>query len=156
MFVLIDGHNLIRKLPDISLSDADDEGQLIEKIMRYRARTGRRVTIVFDSGGAYKLSATKQHGGITVRYAPHGITADTLIIKQLRRERNPKEVLVITSDRAIQRVATQVGAQIMLSEAFAAVLADLHMPAATSDADDVHLSDEEIDDWLSLFGETDA
>ncbi len=155
MFVLIDGHNLIGKLPDISLSDADDEQQLVEKIMRYRARTGRRVTIVFDSGGAYKPSATKRRGGLTVRYAPHGITADSLIIKQLRRERNPKEVLVITSDRAIQRAATQMGAQIMSSQAFADVLADLHSPAATV-ADDVHLSDEEIDDWLSLFGEVDA
>ncbi len=154
MFVLIDGHNLIGKLPDVSLSDADDEAQLIEKIMRYRARTGRRVTIVFDSGGAYKLSATKRRGGITVRYAPHGITADSLIIKQLRRERNPKEVLVITSDRAIQRAAAQVGARIMSSPAFAEVLADLRAPAAAA-SDDVHLSAEEIDDWLALFGGAD-
>jgi len=140
-------------MPDISLSDGDDEAQLAVHIRRYRARTGRRITLFFDGGAAYKPGSTHKRGGITTRYAPHGITADTLIINQLRRERNPKEVLVISSDREIQRAARQVQAQVMSSSEFASLLIDLQtMPPTT---DDVALSDDEIDAWLSIFGEAD-
>ena len=42
MPVLIDGHNLIAKLPGIHLDDPDDEERLVERLRRYQARTGKR------------------------------------------------------------------------------------------------------------------
>jgi len=154
MHVLIDGHNLIGKLSDISLADRDDETKLLRRIQRYRARTGRRVTVFFDGGAVYKPGSTRKIGGITIRYAPHGVTADALIIKQLRRERNPKEVLVVTSDREIQRAAKDVRAKIVSSAEFADILADLLIPPSTANEEPA-LSPEEVDDWLSIFGQSD-
>ncbi len=154
MHVLIDGHNLIGKIPDISLSDRDDESKLLRRIQQYRARTGRRVTIFFDNGTIYKPGSTQKLGGITIRYAPHGITADTLIITQLRRERNPKEVLVVSSDRAIQRAAKIARANVMSSTEFARTLSNLRAPTALG-KNDSPLPPNEVDEWLSIFGESD-
>ena len=47
MPLLIDGHNLIAKLPSISLDDPHDETQLVELLRRYRARTGKRIQVIF-------------------------------------------------------------------------------------------------------------
>ncbi len=154
MHVLIDGHNLIGKLPDISLSDRDDETKLLRRIQQYRARTGRRVTVFFDSGMVYKPGSRRKVGGITIRYAPHGVTADTLIINQLRRERNPKEVLVVTSDRAIQRAARLARVEVVSSSAFAQTLSDIQSPPDSTEPEPT-LSPDEIENWLSIFGEAD-
>lgn len=150
MLVLIDGHNLIGKLSDISLSDVDDETQLLFKLRRYRAKTGRSLIVYFDSGIGFKLGEKKKRGGITVQYAPSGKIADQLIIKRLRQAKNPKELMVVTSDREIQRVARQVGAQVVSSGNFATTL-NATPPVETSS--EPNLSDDEIDEWLSIFGE---
>jgi len=43
MPLLIDGHNLIGQIPDISLSDPDDEAKLVLLLRRYTtARPGRQ------------------------------------------------------------------------------------------------------------------
>lgn len=152
MLVLIDGHNLIGKLSDISLSDHDDETQLLFKLRQYRARTGRSLFVFFDSGGGFKLGEKKKHGGITVQYAPSGKIADQLIIKRLRKAKNPRELMVVTSDRAIQRVARQVEARVVSSSDFAVTLNTTRQPKASQEP---NLSDAEIDEWLSIFGDGD-
>ena len=53
MPILIDGHNLIGRLPAISLQDPDDEEKLARMLSSYRARTGKSITVVFDPGGEF-------------------------------------------------------------------------------------------------------
>ncbi len=150
MLVLIDGHNLIGKLSDISLSDQDDEAQLLFKLRQYRARTGHSIFVFFDSGGGFRLGEKKKQGGITIQYAPSGKIADQLIIKHLRKAKNPREIMVVTSDRAIQRVARQVEARNVSSDDFANTLNAAPQSTTTQD---IKLSDDEIDEWLAIFGE---
>ena len=51
MHYLIDGHNLIGALPDISLEDPDDEVKLILVLRSWAvARRRREVTVIFDGG----------------------------------------------------------------------------------------------------------
>ncbi len=152
--MIIDGHNLIGSLPDIQLDDANDEDKLILKLKQYHARTGRRMTVVFDPGGSYKPAKKQTRGGITVQYAPYGKTADQVIIRRLRKTKNPQQLLVVTSDRAIQRVAHQARAAIMSSADFAAQLM-APLPSSVDDSE-ITLSEEEIDEWLSLFNQHDT
>lgn len=150
MLVLIDGHNLIAKLSDIQLDEADDEERLILKLRQYRARTGRRVVVIFDPGSDYKLASKKTQGGVTIQYAPYGKSADQLIMKRLYKAKNPGQIMVVTSDRAIQRAAQQVRARVVSSTDFAA---ELNKPPANGQNEDVDvkLSEREIEEWLTLF-----
>ncbi len=152
MLVLVDGHNLIGKLPDISLSEADDEARLITKLKRYRARTNRNIIVFFDSGGSYNLSSKRTKGGISIHYAPHNKTADDLIISHLQRARHPQQILLVSSDKAIQQVARQVRARVVSSTDFSKEL-EIRPTFREEDETDVQLSAEEIEAWLSLFGE---
>lgn len=151
--VIVDGHNLIGALPDLNLSDPDDEEKLVLKLKRYRARTGRKVMVVFDPGGGYRPGSKRTKGGVTVWYAPHGATADKIIAGYARAEANPRRLLVVSSDREVQRAAGQAGAAVMSSTDFGLTLA---RPVATvAPETDPHLSPEEVEEWLRLFNRAD-
>jgi len=149
MPILIDGHNLIGRIPDLSLADPDDEQQLAALLLTYRARTGKPVTVVFDPGGAFALPETRRHGGVEVVFAPHGGSADQVIARRVRRSRNPAGITVVTSDRELASEVLSYGARVKSAEAFAGELS-----AVAGDRPESHdgpLSAAELEAWLALF-----
>jgi predicted RNA-binding protein with PIN domain len=153
MSTLIDGHNLIGKLPNIRLDDEDDEEQLLIRLRGYRARTGKHLIVYFDPGATYQSPARRSKGGISVRQAGTGHRADDLIIRDLRRHHNPRELTVVTSDRAIQKVAQQYQARVIDSASFAE---ELSRPPKKEDTRETpSLPEEELQEWLAIFGHSD-
>jgi predicted RNA-binding protein with PIN domain len=153
MAILIDGHNLIGKILDLRLDDPDDEEQLLIRLRAYRARTGKRLVVYFDPGVTYQSPARWSKGGISVRQAGTGQHADDLIIRDLRRHHNPRELTVVTSDRAIQKVAQQHHARVIDAATFAG---ELSHPQKEEDAPEMPpLPEEEIQEWLAIFGKSD-
>ena len=151
---LIDGHNLIGQMPTLRLDDPNDEAKLVEYLRRYRARTGHRLTVIFDAGPEYRVAETKKSGGVTVQFAPHGQTADQMIVRRLRQVKNPQGWGVVSSDRAVQQAARQARVRVLAAREFVQQLLQ-SSPAAPEDDRgsqvEVKLSPEEIDDWLKLF-----
>jgi uncharacterized protein len=149
MPILIDGHNLIARLPGFSLQDPDDEKQLIRLLMSYAARVGKKVTVVFDPGEAYMLSETRRHANVEVVFAPKGSTADDAVVRRVQRSRNPAEWLVVTSDLKLAGLVAGLGARTRTADAFAA---ELGMALdGTAERTDVPLSADEVEAWLQIF-----
>ena len=149
MPILIDGHNLIGQLPMLSFEDPDDEEKLARMLSSYRARTGKAITVVFDPGGAFALPRQRQLGGVKIVFAPHGSNADRVIINRVQRFRNPREWLVVTSDRELSDKVERLGARVQSAKAFAS---DLAGPAEVApDWRESPPSADEIDGWLALF-----
>ena len=152
--LLIDGHNLIGRLPDISLDDPDDEAKLTARLKTYCARTGKRATVVFDGGlpgGRSPLSG----GGVEVIFAPSGHPADGILRERIRRARDPRGLVVVTSDNEIIAAAQERGARVVRSEEFAARLSAPRRRRAhprRGTEPDVRLSPREVEEWLRLFG----
>jgi predicted RNA-binding protein with PIN domain len=156
MQLLIDGHNLIGRMPNLRLDDPDDEEKLLEYLRRYRARTGHSLVVVFDAGQVYHPAKTKQQGGITIQFAPHGKTADQIIIQRVHRVKNPQGVMVVSSDRTVRQAAQQARVRILDAKEFARQLVQ---PAVTSETSensqaDIKLSPDEIEAWLALFNQS--
>lgn len=149
---LIDGHNLIGRLPDLSLDDPDDEAKLVARLRAYCARTGRRVTVVFDHGLPGGRSRELSGGRVEVVFASTGHTADGILRERIRRARDPRGLTVVTSDRAVIAAARARGARVVRSEEFAA---QLRAPRTGEVEEDVHLSAAEVTEWLKVFGERD-
>lgn len=150
MPLLIDGHNLIARLPGISLDDPHDEAKLVERLRSYRARTGKRIVVVFDGGVPAGWSADLSSGGITVIFAAPGRPADKIIIERIRRSRNPHELVVVSSDHEVIAAAEERGARLIPAESFAATLNA--QPLAIKKRADVKLSSAEVKEWLNIFG----
>ncbi len=152
MPVLIDGHNLIGRLPDISLADPDDEARLVSRLQGYAGRAGKHVTVVFDRGLPGGRSQALSGGRVEVVFAPTGCNADRVLIERIRRARNPQGLMVVTSDREVIAAARRRGARVIHAEAF---VSELEKPPRSPGRakEDVHLSSDEVEAWLELFEE---
>lgn len=148
---LIDGHNLVGRMPDLRLDDPDDEAKLVMRLRTYCARTGKRATVVFDhglpGGRSYELSG----GGVDVVFASTGRSADGILRERLRRARDPRGLTVVTSDRQVISTAQARGAQVMRSEEFAARLSASRRVQTLEVGTDADLSPEEVEEWLKVF-----
>jgi predicted RNA-binding protein with PIN domain len=147
--ILIDGHNLIGRLPSLSLQSSDDEEELVRLLQSYRARTGRAVTVVFDPGVAYAPPLARRYGGIEVVFVPHGSTADKAIVHRVQHSRDPHGCLVVTSDHELAATVKHEGARVQSADDFAAELA---APGDdTPDWKDAPPSPQDVAWWLSVF-----
>jgi predicted RNA-binding protein with PIN domain len=149
MPLLIDGHNLIGRLPDIRLDDPDDEAKLVARLRTYSARTGKRMTVVFDHGLPGGHSRQLSGGGVKVVFAAAGRSADGILRERIRRARDPRGLTVVTSDREVQVAAEARGVRVVRSDEFAA---QLSAPQTAPAEEDVQLSAEEVEEWLKVFG----
>ncbi len=149
---LIDGHNLIGKLTDIDLDDPDDEAKLVQKLMSFVARTGKKCTVVFDNGlpgGASKMS-TK---GVRVIFATSHSNADRVMIDRIRKERNPRAWIVVSSDNEVLSNARKYRMQLMKSVNFAAILQNpkQQVKPGREESPNLTLTPDEVEEWMQIF-----
>ena len=151
MPLLIDGHNLIGQLPGLHLDDPDDEAKLVAQLRTYCAREGKRATVVFDHGLPGGWSESLSGGGLRVIFASAGRSADGILRERIRETRDPRGLMVVSSDREVIAAAKAKRVRVMQAEVFAA---RLDLPPEFTDASDdgAQLSSEEVDEWLQVFG----
>ena len=153
MSYIIDGHNLIPKLPGLSLQSLDDEQELIKLLQDFCRLSRKQVEVYFDKAALGSPGAA-QYGVVTVRFARHGQTADQAIAARLKKMgRSARNSTVVSSDLAVQNNARSVRASVMTSDEFAGfMLETLHAGSVTSDprANLVPDSDE-VEQWLEIF-----
>ena len=157
MIILVDGHNLIPKLPSLSLSDPEDERKLIEILSEY-ARLSRHKIILFLDKRAIGQAFEKKVGTVKIFHASERTTADETIIQYLIKH-PPKNqtMLVISSDHHVQVQVKGLGAKTNTSEEFAQrVVALLENPPTPKQGTpklqvEAPLSSSEMAVWIDVF-----
>lgn len=154
MHYLIDGHNLIGKMPDISLDDPDDEVQLILRLRSWTAqRKKRRVTVIFDGGMPGGKNVKLSTSSVRVVFASEGQIADALLVARILKAKNPAEFTLVSSDNKILEVAQSKRMPTIKSDTFGMKLKPrTSEPSPTSSDDQPQVSEEEVAQWLDLFG----
>lgn len=167
---LIDGHNLIPKIPGLSLSEQNDEIRLVEMLQVFSRLRRKKIEVFFD-GAPIGQAGPRSFGVIRAHFVRVGQTADEAIRMRLD-QLGPlaRETLVITSDHRVQSEAKAHRAKFLDSELFAKELSAIpHSPLPSKEAqpavkkpapavppvrstkDQPHLSTEQVDEWLELF-----
>jgi predicted RNA-binding protein with PIN domain len=119
---LVDGHNLIGQLQDLSLDDPYDEAKLTMAIRSYCMRSRSKATVIFDNGLPGGVSRELSNSDVTVIFAPPRTSADSLLMRRARDLGNLNGVILVTSDRRIRRLAFAYGMETMASEEFALLI----------------------------------
>lgn len=163
MHYLIDGHNLIGKMPDIQLSDPNDEVKLVLRLQEWlNGRSSQQATVIFDGrrmmGGVSNTLSSRQ---LTVIFSPDGIIADDLIIRRIKQVKNPAGYTVVSSDRMVYNAADSIRMKALTSEKFIERAGFVfeekkkkrrRAEPTTSETDDPIITEAEVDEWLDLFG----
>ena len=153
---LIDGHNLIAHIQDISLDDPDDEARLLSKLRSFCAHTGRKVFVYFDRR-APGIQDPPTAGGVIVHFVTSPRTADDAIRAHLRRlGREARNWTVVSSDREVQLAAKQAGARTQTSADFARSLTSSDQVVEESEKPAPPYSREELASWERLFRDTES
>jgi predicted RNA-binding protein with PIN domain len=148
---MIDGHNLIASLPEISLRDPDDEARLIEILAAFCSRVNKRATVYFDRGASGWQDPVLV-SGVTARFVKSPKTADQAISSHLRHlGGEAKNWTVVSSDRAVQRVARSRGSRVLSSHEFIELLHPVSPPTEVPEKPTEPDSQEEIAFWEKLF-----
>ena len=119
--LIIDGYNLIRRSPSLSVLDREDlergREELIWRLALYRQIRSFPITVVFDGSTQGNLpgSRTAQRG-IRVVFSRMGQKADDIIIR-IAREIG-QGAMVVTSDRQVQSEVERHHATVISSEDF--------------------------------------
>ncbi len=111
MRILIDGYNLIRRIPELREADRSDlalgRESLLEQLSIYRAEKRHRITVLFDGADAVHLGGgSEKVRGISVRYSARGRSADQEIIEACR---NGQADVLVSADRELTDVAMRCG-----------------------------------------------
>jgi predicted RNA-binding protein with PIN domain len=109
MRILIDGYNLIRRIPELREADRQDlaEGRdaLLEQLSLYRSGRPHKISVIFDGADAIHLGGGSERvGGISVRYSARGRSADQEIIEACR---NGQADLLVSGDRELTDAAAR-------------------------------------------------
>jgi len=149
--LLIDGHNLIGRMPGLSLADPDDEEKLVALLRPYAARRRAHVVVVFDSGQPGGRSAQLSSGGIEAIFAGSHTNADRVLIERIRSLKHPQDWALVSSDRAIQAEANRRRVRVLEAAEFARTLAPPSSDKGQPEPDKKPEAEGDIDEWLRLF-----
>jgi predicted RNA-binding protein with PIN domain len=155
---LIDGHNLIPKIPGLMLEDIDDEDQLLDLLIKFCQHQGKQAEVFFDNAPPGGVRA-HNYGMVVARFVRQGTTADEAIRGRLARlGRVARNWTVVSSDQEIQAEARVVKAHYISSEAFALQLLqtmDETRKDKSGDGETI-MDSNELDGWLELFNTRDG
>lgn len=149
---VIDGHNLIPKVPGIRLQDAEDENRLIEMVNEFCRLSRSQVELFFDGAPVTQQSGKKQ-GLVHPHFIRQGRTADEAIIEYVQRNLTPDNLLtVVSSDQRVISAVRRAGATVITSEGFASEMQRVFSsPRAVQESRNKQLSEQEVDQWLDEF-----
>ncbi len=122
MALLIDGHNLIGQMQDLSLADPDDEAKLIKQLRTFGLLARKQITVIFDPSPhdttTRLYNDIQQYDSVKVIYAMPGQKADDLIRNLVGKVRDKQGMLVITSDNAVAKFTRVCGVKVLSSPDF--------------------------------------
>jgi hypothetical protein len=137
----LDGNNLIGQARRTGRPSEEDRKAFLAEIADRLRATRAKATVFFDGGDARRSSL----GSLTIRDCG-AESADDAMVAEVARFREPREVLVVTADRALSRRVRDAGGRAMEPEEFWNRFGKGPKPQARADTTKV-----DVDEWLRFF-----
>jgi predicted RNA-binding protein with PIN domain len=118
--VLVDGYN-VAKLAWPTRPLEAQRNQLLDAVENLARRFGSDLTVVFDGATVVGAHAARRRL-VRVVWSPEGVIADDVIRDEVRRLPTARSVVVVTNDAEIVTDVKALGANVVPSNAFIAVL----------------------------------
>lgn len=154
--IIIDGYNLIYAHPELKKKIGSEALKVREVLIRVLAeyiRTRKeKLILVFDSsesGVVYKLSLPAR---LEVKFSKPGVTADEMIVRMMKSEREPQKLTVVSSDyKDIGMMANSLGVELLSSEAFWRRVSEKRKVDKKDKEKPTSVSEREVEYWLKEF-----
>ncbi len=165
MKYLIDGYNLLHQSPVMQTGSGakwleQQRDRLVHSLAELLTPSDRENTVVvFDAhSGPSASTVDKTIEGIRVRFAHHYLEADDLIESMIEAHPNPQSLIVVSSDRRLQRAARSRRAKSLDGREWFDALSRVQTDSSLSqeaDPEDIKNSPVEpgqIEKWIQALG----
>lgn len=145
MPILLDGNNLLHRLPD-----AQGRGDVRRQVLAACRAQRRRVTVVFDGPPPSGAPARELLGPVTIHYAGPA-SADEVMLARIPAGPRGREWVVVTDDRDLARRARELGAT---TRGLAEWLRQAPSPAPRRGAKPARApTPDEVSEWEAYFAQ---
>jgi predicted RNA-binding protein with PIN domain len=148
---LIDGNNLLGSWGG-PRGDDDRRGEVVRRVAVFCRARRVRATIVFDGHPLRPDMAAQDLGPVTLRVPPPGEDADGVIRELLDRAERPRDLVVVTSDKALYSYAKTRGAAILRAHEWNVLARQAAPGPAPAEKPE---RETDVEGWLKTFGEGD-
>ncbi len=157
---IIDGYNVIHNVPRLrdALNQSLEHGRnmLVSLVRAYQSSHRTKMSLVFDGdeigGASNEFTSTKW---LKVIYSKPPEKADPLIKRMIRKTPNKKSLFVVSADNEIIQSARQHGAHVLSPDEFYFRATKHPVQDQLNQKYSEKISEQELDEWLKLFGEED-
>lgn len=101
MVILLDGYNILKQIIKTDFATQQQQTWFIQFLVKYAKMRNHRIILVFD-GGPYRRPTITVKEPLRIVYSGERESADDYI-KTIAAELQDKQVLVVSSDRALTR-----------------------------------------------------
>jgi predicted RNA-binding protein with PIN domain len=109
---LIDGNNLLGSWGGPAVP-GDGRLEVVRRVAAFCSARGARAVLVFDGAPFRSELGNQELGPVSLRFAPPGQDADSVIRGIVDSAARPAEILVVTSDKALYSYARTHGASVL-------------------------------------------
>lgn len=145
---IIDGNNLIGKISSLKKLQVKDRQGSREKLafmlQRYYSKRNVKVSLHFDGYPKEEIKIMR----IKVVYSEN-LTADDRIKKEIEESKNPKNLVVITSDSNLKDFARKCSCTVISSGKF---IQQIELKPASEDESRIIQEMDDPDEFKKLFG----
>jgi predicted RNA-binding protein with PIN domain len=146
---LIDGNNLLGSWGGPVEGD-DRRGEVVRRVLAFCRKKNVKATIVFDGHPLRHDLASQDLGPVSIRVPPTGEDADGVIRDLVERSAHPREIFVVTSDKALGSTVKLLGASVVRAHEWNTLERRLDQdappPAEKPERED------DVEGWLKTFG----
>lgn len=149
---LIDGNNLLGSWGGPQ-GDDDRRSEVVRRVATFCRARNVRATVVFDGHPLRPDMAAQDLGPVSLRVAPPGADADTVIRELVERAPRPAEIIVVTSDKALYSYVKTLGASILRAHEWNALEKRLLASrGARRGPGEKPEREDDVAGWLKKFG----
>jgi predicted RNA-binding protein with PIN domain len=153
--IIIDAYNLIHRSSDLkkilqtNLEQARE--QLLHKLIAFKKGKKIKITVVFDGSQVGQPSNLKR-SGLQIHYSVPPRNADEVIKILIQKNKNPRNLTVISSDNEVLGFARTSRANVMKSEDFYKKYLVFEEKFETN-KNQQQMTKAELENWLDLFNQ---
>ena len=147
---LIDGNNLLGSWGGPK-SDDDRRGEVVRRIAAFCRARNVKATVVFDGGPLRADMASQELGNVSLRVPPQGEDADTVIRDLVERAAHPRELIVVTSDKALYSYVKTLGATVLRAHEWNSLERRASQARGASSVSDKPDHEVDVEGWLKKF-----
>jgi len=149
---LIDGNNLLGSWGGPAVP-GDGRAEVLRRVAGFCRAKGARAVLVFDGAPFRPDLGGQELGAVSLRFPSAGRDADSLIRDLVDAARNPGELVVVTSDKALYSYARTRGARVLRAHEWNALARGVtpRTPRGMPKGDKPE-HETDIEGWLKRFG----